>query len=232
MRFVRLWLMVFLPAFCLRALPLSAQLEYLTRDVTDINVFLSCWSTPDNLDDSGSCLDERSGFGIEVLWALSSDSSESPVFLEMGLGYSQFGGFESEDAAYELRGTVRDLPAVSLYATWTGLPGVRPYAGLRTGYITLRNVQAYDRFNPPDDTIGTVYSATADALQLGPLIGLGLGWGRVYLTGEVAYLRRRLPSIQWAAGSNTRIPASLPRELDFSGLSFALGLQVQVRDPK
>jgi len=152
------------------------------------------------------------------------------ILLELALGYSQFSGFESDDARYKLDGAVREIPSVTLYASFPDrVPVVTPYAGLRTGLIELRNVQLYNLIG--SDTVA-VYSATAQAFQLG-LVGGGAVSSRfiprTQFTAEVAYHLRRFPGVQWAK-DGARTPDYFPRSLDFSGFSFSLGAQISVRN--
>jgi hypothetical protein len=158
-----------------------------------------------------------------------SIAMDRAILLELALGYSQFSGFGSSDDRYQLEGSVRELPAVTLYASFPNRLGpITPYLGLRTGLIELRNAQIYVPINA--DTAAT-FSGTAQAFQLGVALGVATPqWiPRTQLTGEVSYNLRNFPSVQWAtAGAKT--PNFLPRSLDFSGLSFSIGAQVSIRD--
>ncbi len=155
------------------------------------------------------------------------------LLLELALGYSQFTGLESDDPTYELRGTVREIPSLSLYGSFTGLPGgefVVPYLGARTGLIRLQNVQIFDSVHT-ESTV--VYSGAAEAFQLGAAIGVGISVPGLPVTAsvEASYHQRKFVSVQWTPVGN-RVPARFPREFDFSGPSLSFGLQVRVRPPK
>lgn len=157
-----------------------------------------------------------------------TSTSTWAILPELALGYSQFSGFGSTDSTYELRGTVRELPAVTLYGTVQG-PGilkiVAPYLGLRTGLIQLQNTQVIDSL---DSKTAVAYTGTATAFQVGGAVGLAIGIGPINLTTEAAYHIRRFPSVHWGAS----VPARIPRSLDFSGPAFTIGLQVGLREPK
>jgi hypothetical protein len=157
-------------------------------------------------------------------------AADNAILLEVALGYSQFSGFGSEDSRYHLDGAVREIPSLTLYASFPNrIPVVTPYLGLRTGLIELRNAQLYDRV--ASDTVA-VYSGTAQAFQLGLVAGgavPSLVIPRTQFTAEVAYHLRRFPSVQWAK-DGARTPSYFPRSLDFSGFSFSLGAQISLRD--
>ncbi|HEX6912741.1 MAG TPA: hypothetical protein VF142_20205 [Longimicrobium sp.] len=150
------------------------------------------------------------------------------VLIEVGLGYSQFSGFESADPEYELRGMVREIPAVNLYGTlnWDRLGPFKPYLGVRSGLIQLHNVQLYDSITA--DT-AVVYFGSAQTFQLGGIAGLAFGASPVHVFGEFAYNLRRFPSVQWGTAGTNRLPDTLFKSFDFSGISLSVGLQVSIR---
>jgi hypothetical protein len=266
--------------------PLAAQIgvESLLSNVTDISFSLSCWKdNSPSLQEKGSCINERNGYGVEVLWGLRSipigrglkgsaaapdttwevvekevrfdgatsdstrmyarklkpkdDPRQWSVFLELGLGYGQFSGFESANPAFDVRGTVREIPSLTLYGTLNHKKFLRyaqPYIGVRTGLIQLHNAQIFSQIkadsvvNP--DTVA-VFTGGAQAFQLGGVAGIGLELGPAHFFVEGAYHVRRFPSIQWTSGTN-RMPADLPRSFDFTGTTISVGVQVHIRDPK
>lgn len=150
--------------------------------------------------------------------------------IEMALGYSQLAGFQSTSPDYELRGTVRELPALALYGTlsFAEFPHVKPFAGLRSGLIQLHNFQALLQ-TAPDTRVA--YLGSAQVFQLGGAVGLAIGMEPLHLIAEYAYNVRRFPSIQWT-GTGAPLPENLPTELDFTGPSVSLGVQIHVRDPR
>jgi hypothetical protein len=166
---------------------------------------------------------------------ISDHPTGKHVLLELGLGYSQISGFRSASDQYELRGAVREIPAVTFSGTfqtsdpnaWWHDFGV--YAGLRTGLIQFRDFQAVTRGNTVGDTV-VVFATDAQSFQLGPVAGAyyeppflrDIG---IFL--EYAQMFRRFPSVRWGSGGRT--PAVLPRTLDFSGGAFSLGVQIGVK---
>src|SRR5438105_10710548 len=71
--------------------------------------------------------------------------------VELALGYSQFSGFKSSDPTLELRGAVREIPAVAVYGTFVDdnarglLKFIEPYLGVTSGLIQLSNVTLLDK---------------------------------------------------------------------------------------
>ena len=135
---------------------------------------------------------------------------------EMGIGYGQVTGFGSGDPTIDLRGQIRDLPSASLYANYAP-SGI--YLGLRSGFMALRGLRAYD-------TAGEAYSGIADSFLLAGLVGTSVEVLSINVFGEVAYSVREFPSVEWrAVRSTTPLPVNLPRELSLSGWSIQVGVQ-------
>lgn len=186
------------------------------------------------------------GGKLESTFTYSPEVTFSPddrltMIAELGLGYGQFSGLESTDTTFELKGTVREAPALALYLSFENGPipalEVRrfsvefsPYLGIRSGLIQLQNAQLL-----APDSIGSgtvsVYTGAAQAFQLGGALGLAIQLGRVNLLGEYAYNLRRLTSVQWTAPGLVKMPEEFPRELDFTGSTFSFGFQIPLRDP-
>jgi hypothetical protein len=85
---------------------------------------------------------------------------------------------------------------------------------------------------PQGDGTVVVFNATAQTFQLGIVGGTAFrltDW--LYAFGEAALTRRRFASVQWSPQGAPRLPADIPFELDFSGLSYSVGIQVQMRPP-
>lgn len=133
---------------------------------------------------------------------------------ELGLGYGEISGYRSSDAGVDLRGVVRELPSISLYASYEPLGF---YGGLRSGFMRLQGLQIY-----LDDQQAPI-GGTADSFLAGVLVGqvvevLGLN---VFIEG--AWTVRDFPSIQWDAPP----PPDL-RSLDLTGWSIGTGVQFSV----
>lgn len=135
---------------------------------------------------------------------------------EMGIGYGQVTGFGSGDPTIDLRGQIRDLPSASLYANYVPAGF---YLGLRSGFMALRGLRAYD-------TAGEAYSGIADSFLLAGLLGTSVEVMSLDVFAEAAYSIRSFPSVEWrAVSSGTSLPLNLPRELSLSGWSVAVGVQ-------
>lgn len=154
------------------------------------------------------------------------------VNFEMGLGYGQFSGFGSSDETLKLRGTVREVPSVTLYGTFQDethplFKTLNPYVGVRSGLLQLSNVSLYDK--SAGDTL-IVYSGSAAAFQLGIAAGIQVNIGdRAHLFYEVGQSYRRFPNVQWAATGSARNRDVFPETLDFSGQSQSVGVQLTVK---
>ncbi len=135
---------------------------------------------------------------------------------EMGLGYGQLAGFKLRNPALDLRGSVRDLPAASLYATFepTGT-----YGGLRSGYMKTQGLQLIA-------DSGERFTGAADAFLVGGALGEALEIGAVALFLETSYTVRYFPSVRWEADA---LPAGAPRDLGLSLWSVSAGIQVSLR---
>jgi hypothetical protein len=153
------------------------------------------------------------------------------LVVELGVGYSNFSGFTSSDARFELRGSVREQPSVALYGSLEGpgiLERVSPYVGLRSGLVRLGDVQA---FIPPEGDPVDVYHASAELIQVGVSAGVASAIfesASVFVEGQLNL--RRFNSVDWTGGEAATIPGYLPRSLDFSGPSLSFGVQIHIRD--
>jgi hypothetical protein len=135
--------------------------------------------------------------------------------LELGLGYGQMSGFGSGVPELELKGAVRDLPTVSLYASYvpTGT-----YVGVRSGFMRLQSLQAYHQD-------GRVWGGEAESFLGGMAVGQVLDLLSLSLFAEVGYSWRPFPSIRWSGGP---VAPELPRELALHGWALGVGVQFAV----
>jgi len=132
---------------------------------------------------------------------------------ELGVGYGQVTGFESRASGLDLRGAVRDLPAVSLYANYEPL---NAYAGLRSGFMRTQGLQLYV-------ADGSTISGAAESFLAGVVLGKSIALGSMTLFAEAAYALRHFPSVQWSADGP--LPPDTPRALTLSGWSVGTGIQ-------
>jgi hypothetical protein len=148
------------------------------------------------------------------------------ALLELGLGYSQFSGFRSNVTNLDLRGTVRELPSVTLYATakharhdWAGA-----YVGVRSGLIQLNDLQA---FTGAEGDTAVSYAGSGQVFQMGLVGGVSAQIRRMTFFAEAASMNRDFESVRWSSAAS-RVPPQLPRRLNFSGRSVAVGVQVKI----
>lgn len=133
---------------------------------------------------------------------------------ELGLGYGEISGYRASDSGVDLRGVVRELPSISLYASYAPL-GM--YGGLRSGFMRLEGLQLY-----LDDDAAPIAGA-ADSFLAGFLVGqvievLGLNF---FIEG--AWTVRDFPSVEW----NSPPPPDF-RSVDLTGWSIGTGVQFSV----
>jgi hypothetical protein len=151
------------------------------------------------------------------------DTATKYWIVELALGYSQFSGLASRDPCFELRGTVREFPSLTVYMSFDGyVPFATPYIGLRSGLIDVHNLQAVDGLS---STNTTVYGASPKAFEFGGIIGVAFGSWMLAPRVEYAYTKRDFPSVHWSPGT---APTRVPRELSFTGWSVSVGLQVNL----
>ncbi len=160
------------------------------------------------------------GVGVEVLLDLPNAGGTE---FELGLGANVLTGMEATEPSLDLRGAIRTLPAVSVYAAGIGVPDdspVDPYVGLSFGLSELWNARGYDE-------AGTIYPMEAEAFELGATAGLYIDRPFPGLYFEVGYRHRRFGSIAWEAET---LPAGWPRSLDASTWQAAIGWQFRLRN--
>lgn len=134
---------------------------------------------------------------------------------EVGLGYGQLSGFEARDESIELRGVMRDLPSLSLYASYEGLG---TYFGLRSGLMELTGLNV-------TDAEGTSWRGSGQSFMAGVLLGQAWEIAGFNLFLEGAWTLRDFPSVQWTGSG---VPLGAPREMNLSGWSVGTGVQFGV----
>jgi hypothetical protein len=132
---------------------------------------------------------------------------------ELGVGYGQTAGFEAADPDTELRGSVRDLPAVTAYASYETIGA---YFGMRTGFMRTQALQV----STPD---GTTWRGSAEAFLLGAVLGQAFEISGITAFVEAGYMIRHFPSVQWDGPAP--LPAIVKRDLRLSGFVASIGIQ-------
>jgi len=143
---------------------------------------------------------------VRTLWAL-----------EVGLGYGQISGFDLADPGLDMNASVRDLPALSLYANYAPWGN---YFGLRTGFMKTEGLQVAD-------TRGEEWKGEGEAFLFGALTGWAFGVEGLWLLLETGYTVRRFPSVEWRG--SLPLPSGIPRDLDVSGWFVSGGIQFPLR---
>ncbi len=137
--------------------------------------------------------------------------------VELGIGYGQTSGFRLADENLEFRGSVRDLPAATVYASYEPWS---TYFGLRTGFMRTNSLQVIDQ------TSGERFSGEAEAFLAGVLVGYAYSIGEFWAFTEAAYTSRYFPSVEWSGGI---LPQGIPTDLPTSGWTLTTGVQFPIR---
>jgi hypothetical protein len=200
--------------------PAAQDLAQLFKDLSGITIygFAARLSSPGALRTADGLLHDPwglRGVGFELL--VEVDSTATWAF-ELGLGYEHVTGFVAPPSAgLDLRGSLRTVPRLSLYAAPTvTVATVRPYVTLNTGLVQLRTVRAYD-------STGVQYGLEGDTFEF------GLGAGLIHESGlflEATYRNRALSSVDYKFPPGTSaVPPGWPRALNFTGFQVSFGYQ-------
>jgi hypothetical protein len=188
-------------------------------EVDNVNFFFQGGSIVGGTDVKDDPADDA-GFFSQLGWGFetSFDMTKTPSWLiELAVGYDQsyFRGKLLD--RYSLRGTIRDLPAISIYASHSS----SFYFGFGTGLVSLNNMAAYEdghkRF-----TVG------GDTFDLSGKVGRLFRYERATLFFEAAYHARFISSVNYGMGASD----SLPGSLYFGSLIFSVGGQISLKTTK
>lgn len=190
----------------------------------NVNFFFQAGSligSHDLVDDPSS---NEKTFG-ELGWGFESsfDMLATPDWdIELAVGYDQMFLRSKFVNKYGLRGTIRNLPAISIYASSpNGL-----YAGFGTGLVSLSNVSAFLDGH-------RAFSVGGDTFDLAGKIGVSKDLGdkvatrysRANLFVELAYHARFLGNVSYGMGA----PDTLPGSLFFGGVVVSVGAQISLK---
>ena len=145
--------------------------------------------------------------------------------LELTGGFSQTGAFVSRRPQNDIRVSLREIPAVSLYVNYSPrLPvigrAIGTHFGARTGIMSL--------IGGPSLRRGCERAAQRRSISVWALAGLVTKIHGINVFAEGAYMWRRFNSVDW--DTETGLP-NLPRSIDFSGPSLTFGIQFRFRQP-
>jgi hypothetical protein len=197
--------------------------EMITRifeKATDIAPFfqVSTLSSDSNLDTRASAM---LGYGAEILFALKDDA-KAPFSVELALGFNYLTGFRSKNTDIDLRGSMRTIPELSVYATYQKTGVIEPYVGVHTGLLDLWHVQAYDPENRQ-------YKIDSESFQAGVTAGIVVHG--MWLEGS--YRFRNFPSLDYTTPEGVEaIPSAFPRSMDLSGFTLRAGYQFSIASTK
>lgn len=204
-------------AFALASTPAEPQdlgaVESLFSEVSAFTVFYQVGGVFGSGSVGGGLLQ---GAGTEVLIELGELGDAT---LELGLGASFLRGYESEEgSALDLRTSVRSLPSITLYGSWSLARWVDGYAGATFGLVELWNAQAYDATGAPWDLEARTYEA-------------GLSGGFFFpgkaLFVEAGVRQRDFASVKWTVPDGETVPDEW-RSLDLSGWYVQGGVQLRL----
>lgn len=163
---------------------------------------------------------ERTAEGVDTvdIYDVERVSARAPTrdvwTFELGLGYGQVSGFQARAPGLDLKGSVRDLPSVSLYASYEGLG---TYFGLRSGLMELSGLQLID-----DE--GAAWKGSGKSFLAGLVAGQAWSVADLNFFVEASYVVRDFPSVEWSGSP----PPETPRSMDLSGWSVGTGIQFAI----
>lgn len=153
---------------------------------------------------------------------------------ELGFSYGYTTHFHSGISGLGLRGALKEVPGVTIYATYQPCR-VSPYFGVRTGLIKL------DDLTLTSDTL--TFSAAAQSVQIGVVAGLVtdqipvvgfrhrlrlISWPfNTFVEGS--YMYRVFPSVK--SSTPVTLPDAAPKRLNMSGWSIGSGIQFPLGNP-
>ncbi len=175
--------------------------------------------------ENGQVVDSTTTYRIETRRIPAQQ--ETLAEFELAVGYSEAGfhvlaGEPGSTDGWEVRGALRQLPAVTFYSNFSTNTNVSFYVGLRSGIAQLTGLRAFG----PD---GTVVRGSAQAFQFGVAGGLVFTpppVQNVSLFLEASSTRQRFAAIEW----DGKIAPAVPRDMKFRPFTLSAGLQIQFRD--
>jgi hypothetical protein len=140
------------------------------------------------------------------------------MLLELAIGYTQLTGYRGRDL--NLRGSIEELPSLTLYATLSTGWWLDVYGGLRSGLAQVKGLRAVS-----NDSVFHAEGSTIQFGIVGPALVFGKPTGNWGLFIEPAWTFRKFDTIKWGEGTP---PGALLRGLDFSSFTLSIGGQIEV----
>jgi hypothetical protein len=135
-----------------------------------------------------------------------------PVWaFEIGVGYGQTSGYETSLPGLRLAGGIRDLPALSLYASYVPTGS---YIAVRSGYMRFHGLQLFDEQ-------GETWTGDAESFMAGGAIGQVMTLLNIDFFAEAGYSARSFPSVRWSGPTR----GDLPRSISAHNWSVGVGVQ-------
>jgi hypothetical protein len=165
---------------------------------------------------------------VDTVLVLTPKAAKPDTYVDfdLGISYGQLDGVR-QILPYEVRGYVRELPALSLYATvrpfggWWSFLGF--YGGVRVASISLQDTQL---FVPTSDSVPIV-SLSASTFATGLTGGLEFALpNNVRLVVERSSMRREFNSL--AYNPSKSIPRDVPHSLSLSGSNIDFGVSFPI----
>ena len=191
----------------------TTEIKVSTRSdgVTDRTVTLTPKKKPTLTPDSSESVPMGVEDPCKENWSLGA---------ELGFGYTQSTGFRGR--GIDLRGSLEELPAITLYLSSALGWIVDPYLGVRVGLAQLKNMRVYD-----DDSIITAAGSTYE-VGIAPGLAFGRPDGSWSFFVEMAWMFRKFDTIDWTPKTGI-VPAPLRTEFDFRTRTISLGAQYNFR---
>jgi hypothetical protein len=164
----------------------------------------------------------------ELVGAPSSDNGLKLWEFDLGIGYGQLEGILAADP-HEVRGYIRELPSVTLYATRRLTPRLSAYVGARTGVVSLQDTQLYLK-RTADST--SIFTLSATSFEVGVPVGMQVdltankSGKNVVLTVEGSYTRRYFSSV--TSNPATGLVADFPHSIRLPSWGIDVGLQFPI----
>jgi hypothetical protein len=143
---------------------------------------------------------------------LTHPAPSVPVWaFEIGVGYGQTAGYETNLPGLRLAGGIRDLPAISLYASFVPTGS---YIAARSGYMRFHGLQLFD-------DQGETWTGDAESFMAGGAIGQVMTLLNIDFFAEAGYSARSFPSVRWSGPTR----GDLPRSISAHNWSIGVGMQ-------
>ena len=157
------------------------------------------------------------GWGFEAGFTVAASDTH---ILELSVGYDSFFEHAQFHDGTVLTGELRDLPSISLYATFSN----DVYIGLATGVVSLANASIAGR--------ATQYTVSGSTFDAAAKIGYSIPFQsskpidkqRLYGFVEIDYHVRYFGGLNYGVTS----PTDLPNRIYLGGVTVALGIQISL----